>query len=189
MVAGSGGYKPKKYEPIKLGKNVKTLKPFRIQKTANEWWVTSPGIIAFELARPPAERCMRELNKVIKKHFAKTYAKVGGAYARRKGHGFERELVTLLRPYFPKARRQLEFQKDCALGTDLAETGRFRFQCKKLANYASVNTIEEVQCDRELFGEVPILVTKADGKPAMAVMHLEDFLSLLGNASKRLKSG
>lgn len=100
------------------------------------------------------------------------------ALSRRKGHQFERDLAIQLRPIFPKARRHLEYQDAEANGTDLVETGRFKFQCKKLKTYASVNTIDEVKCDRRL-GDIPVLVTAADFKPAMAVLHLEDLIELL----------
>lgn len=159
-----------------IGK-IRDLKLFRASKTGNEWWVLSPAIIAFDMDKSSAMKTMRALNATLRDLFEKK--KIGGKYARRKGLTFERELAIKLRTWFPKARRQLEFQADCALGVDLAETGNFKFQCKKLKGYASVNTINEIQCDRELMGDVPVLVTAADGLPAMVVMHLEDFLDLL----------
>lgn len=101
-----------------------------------------------------------------------------GRRSRTKGHSFERELAIMLRPIFPNARRHLEYQDAEANGVDLVETGDFRFQSKKCKAYVSINTIWEIQADR-LLGEVPILVTAADHKPAMAVLHLEDLLSLI----------
>lgn len=107
-----------------------------------------------------------------------------GAWSRNKGHSFERQLAIWLRPIFPKARRHLEYQDAEANGCDLVETGRFRFQCKKLKAYASVNTIKEVQCDRAL-GDIPVLVTAADREPAMAILHLEDLIEILAGKDVR----
>lgn len=104
--------------------------------------------------------------------------KKGGAYSRRKGHNFEREIANQLKPIFPKVRRQLEYHWDDCRGVDLMHTGEYRFQCKKLKRYASIATIDEVQYDR-MVGEVPVLVTAGDGLTPMAVLPFEDFLQLL----------
>lgn len=106
-----------------------------------------------------------------------------GALSRNKGHQFERDVAIALRDVFPKARRHLEYQDSQANGVDLAETGKFHFQCKKLKRYASIATINEVQCDRRL-GDVPVLVTAGDREPAMVAMHFGDFLDLLRQASR-----
>lgn len=157
---------------------IKNLKLFRYAKVQQHWWVTGPGIVAFESDRNTTVKVARALNRVLKEYFGEKKIK-GGKFARRKGHTFERDLAIMLRPWFPKARRQLEFQKDCALGVDLAETGRFKFQCKKLKKYAPISTMDEIQCDRDLLGDIPVLVTAADNLPAMVVMHLDDFLAIL----------
>lgn len=102
----------------------------------------------------------------------------GGRHARTKGHSFERELAIMLRPIFPNARRQLEYHEGDCNGVDLMNTGFFKFQSKKCKSYVSVNTIDEIQCDR-LIGDIPVLVTAADHKPAMAVLHWDDLLALI----------
>lgn len=104
-----------------------------------------------------------------------------GRRARTKGHSFEREVAIQLREVFPDARRHLEYQDQEANGVDLVETGEYRIQCKRLKGYASVNTIEEISSDR-IFGEVPVLVTQADGKEAMAVLPFSDLVRLMRNA-------
>jgi hypothetical protein len=99
--------------------------------------------------------------------------------SRRKGHQFERDVAIALRLVFPEARRHLEYQDaESGKGIDLVETGYYRFQCKKLADYAPINRIREVQCDEEL-GEVPVLVTAADGKEPMAVLPFTHLLRLI----------
>lgn len=99
-------------------------------------------------------------------------------WQRRKGHNFERAIAQQLRPIFPKVRRKLEYQIDQCIGIDLEETGRYKFQCKKLKAYAPVSTIEEVKCD-QMLGDVPVVVTAGDSLPAMAILPWEEFLRLL----------
>lgn len=112
-----------------------------------------------------------------------------GKMSRTKGHGFERAVAIELRKVFPNAKRQLEYQIDDCIGVDIANTGKFKIQCKKLRKYASVNTINEVQCAKEL-GDVPILVTAADNAPWVAILHFDDLLRLIesGEAYEALKT-
>jgi len=99
--------------------------------------------------------------------------------SRTKGHSFERWTAIALRVVFPSARRHLEFQVDeAALGIDLVNTGPYKIQCKRMKKYASVAAIKEVACD-EAFGDVPILITKADKDRVLVVMPFEEFLDLL----------
>lgn len=99
-------------------------------------------------------------------------------YARRKGHQFERDIAIELRAVWEKARRHLEYQDAVCFGVDIAETENWKFQCKKLKGYASVNTIREVKCDRAA-GEIPVLVTAGDNLEAMAVLPFSELLKLL----------
>lgn len=108
---------------------------------------------------------------------------MGGKHSRVKGHGFERVVAIEFRKIFPKARRQLEYHLDDCQGVDLANTGRYRVQCKKLKKYAPITCIQEVKYSDEL-GEVPILVTAGDGEPAMAVLPLKDLLWLIESFEK-----
>lgn len=105
-----------------------------------------------------------------------------GRSARNKGLSFERYIAGLIRPYFPAIRRQLEFQIEDALGTDLQGCEPFKIQCKKRKAYVSINTINEIKCDREL-GDVPVLVTAGDGLPTMAVLHFDDLLRLIKSST------
>lgn len=107
-----------------------------------------------------------------------------GRAARRKGIQFEREVAQVLRTLYPDARRQLEFHPTDARGVDLQDTGEYRFQCKKLKQYAPITAIQEVQCAPEL-GEVPVLVTAADGEPWMAVLPFADLVRLIERAKGR----
>lgn len=106
--------------------------------------------------------------------------------ARRKGHDFERDIAR-------QFREELGFI-DCMTkrearggdwhltddGRDLIGTSPFSVQCKRLANYASVNTIEEItpkvirvrlpDGTDHVAEDVPLLLTKANGKETMAVL-------------------
>lgn len=108
-----------------------------------------------------------------------------GRRARQKGHGFEREVAVALREVFPEARRHLEYQDSQANGVDLAETGKYRIQCKRMQQYAPLSKIEEVEYDPD-FGDVPVLVTAADGKAWLAALPFQEFVRLLKRESSRL---
>lgn len=102
---------------------------------------------------------------------------MGKINSRRKGHGFERELVKLLKPIFPKAQRQLEYQE--SKGVDLEHTGFFDFQCKRSKNSIPISKIEEIP---EVKGRIPVLVSKQDRKEAYATLPLDKFIYLAKKA-------
>ena len=111
-----------------------------------------------------------------KKKTEKKY-KNKGRSVRRKGHQFEREVAILLRPIFPNARRHLEYQDGEANGVDIAHTGVFKFQCKKLKKYASINKINEIKPDAKF--HIPVLVTAGDNLKPMAVLEFNYFLEMI----------
>lgn len=96
--------------------------------------------------------------------------------SRTKGHSFEREIAARLRGVFPKALRELEYQKSKALGVDLGGTGRYRVQCKRFRKYANPSRISEIRSDGEF---VPVLVTKADRGETLAVLPLDHLIELI----------
>lgn len=100
-----------------------------------------------------------------------------GNHSRRKGHQFERDIAKRLKHIFPDVRRQLEYHTSDCNGVDLQGTERFKFQCKRLKKYASINAIKEIICNRK--EEVPVLVTAGDAKEAMVVMPFSYFVLLL----------
>lgn len=102
-----------------------------------------------------------------------------GKKSRTKGHSFERWCAAALRVVFPNARRQLEYHVKDAQGVDLQETGRYLIQCKRFKGYAPITAIFEIKPDR-VFGQVPVLVTKADNGPVFAVIPFEEFIKLIG---------
>ena len=98
---------------------------------------------------------------------------------RQKGFAFERYIAACMRLIgYTKAHRQLEFQINNALGIDLAETGRYKIQCKKTKKYVPMNTINEVQAKGD---DIPVLIAAGDGEPPLVTMRLEHWLALVGS--------
>lgn len=104
---------------------------------------------------------------------------VGGKMSRTKGHAFEREIAKAFRRIFPKAGRQLEYQLNNCNGIDLANTGVYQVQCKRFKKYASLSCIEEIKPPEGWGNPIPVLITKADNKPALACLPLEHLLDLI----------
>lgn len=103
--------------------------------------------------------------------------------SRTKGHDFEREMAQRFRVVFPRARRQLEYNEMDCNGVDLADTGLYRIQCKRKKKYANPSAIAEIQIKDP--SEIPVLVTKADHKPPLAVLPLDHLLALIAKSEGR----
>jgi len=99
-------------------------------------------------------------------------------------------------------------------GIDLINTGPFAIQCKRLKHYVPVNTIEEIKQKEEMhssaffpfgidkktgrmvqakdslpsnfFDCIPLLLTKADHKPIMAVIPWEELKKLISKKDKTI---
>lgn len=100
-----------------------------------------------------------------------------GKKSRTKGHSYERATARKLRDVFPNAMRHLEYQtSEANKGIDLVNTGQLRIQCKRYKGYAPITKIFEVSGGE---GEIPVLITKADRKPDMVVLSLDDFLKII----------
>lgn len=98
--------------------------------------------------------------------------------SRNKGKAFENQVAQIFRPIYPAVRRLLEHHALDANGVDLMHTGPYRIQCKAYRQYAPLTKIEEVVCD-ELLGEVPLLVTKGNGRRILVAMPIEELIRLL----------
>jgi len=106
---------------------------------------------------------------------SKPKKKINGA---KKGKAFEREWANEIGHIFPEAKRHLEYQADEAShGVDLEGTDIFKFQLKNHQNYVSVGTIYEIKKLQN--GEVPVLITKGNKLPTMAVLPATAFIHLL----------
>jgi hypothetical protein len=106
----------------------------------------------------------------------KKVKRAGTKFGAKKGKQFEREIATALGHIFPDAQRMLEYQGSNVIGVDLENTDIFRFQCKCTANYKNPNAIFEI---REKGPHVPVLVTKANNRPPMAVLPFQEFVTLI----------
>jgi hypothetical protein len=98
--------------------------------------------------------------------------------SRTKGHSFEREISIALRLVWKDARRHLEYQDAEANGVDIANTGPYKFQCKRGRRHASFTAIKEIEAD-EVLGDIPVLVSKGDHDRILVALPFEAFLDLL----------
>lgn len=92
-----------------------------------------------------------------------------GKTARRKGHNFERDVANLLKPYFPDAKRQLEYQE--GLGYDIANTGELSIQCKVGKSFKIEKALKEAVREKH----IPIAITKKDREDIVVSMYWKDF--------------
>lgn len=93
----------------------------------------------------------------------------GKVNARRKGHGFEREVAVMLRPYYPDAKRQLEYQE--GLGYDLQNTGDLSVQCKVGKSFKIENALKEAIRPKK----IAVAITKRDKEDIVVSMYWKDF--------------
>lgn len=93
----------------------------------------------------------------------------------KRGKQFERDVANALGHIFPNAERMLEYQASKVIGVDLENTGEFAIQCKRNAGYSPIGKIAEIRAR----DKTPVLVTKGNNLPAMAVLPFEAFIGLL----------
>ena len=107
-----------------------------------------------------------------------------GAYERRKGASFEREIVNELKPIFPRARRGLGQARDGGEIPDVNGTP-FWIECKRGKSCSPQAAMAQArfataQCEIK-YGKPrkpPIAVLRRDGDTALVVMDLETFKKL-----------
>lgn len=100
-----------------------------------------------------------------------------GKMSRVKGHNLEREIARDFQSIgFEDAKRNVTETQTGGQGIDLINTGVFDVQCKRKKSYVSVNTIDEVPIVKD---RIRLLITKADRKPAMAVLEWDDLMNLI----------
>ncbi len=113
---------------------------------------------------------------------------MSGTLSRTKGHSFERDIAIDFQELgWTDARRQLEYHIKDALGVDLQGTEPFAVQCKRGRQYAPITAIEEIMQRVWIHDSggvikietVPLLITKADRKPTMAVLPWVELKKLL----------
>jgi hypothetical protein len=103
--------------------------------------------------------------------------------ARVKGLSFERVIANAFRlAGWLGAKRHLEMQAQDCMGFDLDNVDPFRVQIKRWKEYAPISCITEV---KSAPGCVPMLITKGDNTPAVAVLYFDDFVRIMGEAKAR----
>jgi hypothetical protein len=95
----------------------------------------------------------------------------------KKGKQFERDIANSLLHIFPKAQRMLEYQSSVVKGVDLENTGEFDIQCKRNQAYAPISKIKEIAVKDP--DRTPVLVTKGNNVPAMAVLPWDKFVKII----------
>lgn len=118
---------------------------------------------------------------------------------RAKGHAFERLIAQDFQElgWDCMTTRAAKGGNWCATdnGIDLCGTEPFAVQCKRFKDYAPISCIEEIQPEKRTFAsadallaaileQIPLLITKADGKPTMAVLPWSELKSLIRDAYK-----
>lgn len=93
----------------------------------------------------------------------------------KKGKQFERDVANALGHIFPESQRMLEYQASKVIGVDLENTGEFAIQCKRNASYCPVSKITEIRDT----SRTPVLITKGNNVPPMAVLPFKDLIGLL----------
>ena len=108
-----------------------------------------------------------------------------GASQRRKGHGFEREVASLLRPVYPNATRGLQYKMDRPV-PDVDNTD-YWVECKVGAAPNIRAAFRQSEADKATASDLRpiIVVTKKDHEKAVASMYLDDFLALLNKVPRR----
>lgn len=111
---------------------------------------------------------------------------MSGKRSRTKGHGFEREVAQDFQSLgFTEARRHLEYQDGEANGVDLTGTGPWRVQCKRRKTYVAVSALNEITDG----SGIPLLITKADRLPALAVLRWSDLMKILADIGEAYDGG
>ena len=103
---------------------------------------------------------------------------------RDKGHGFERDIVNLLKEHGYEASRNLTQTRDSGGDINLP---RWLFECKRYAKIAVYTWLD--QAIKSAKGnQTPVVVAKADRKEAIVIMRLTDFMEIMNHVEKGEKT-
>lgn len=100
------------------------------------------------------------------------------ASQRRKGADFEREICTLLTDALGTVvkRNLAQTRGGATEGSDIT-IGPFSIECKRRASIAVYEWLDQAQ--RDANGKLPIVVARADGRRAIAILDLEALIPML----------
>ena len=101
------------------------------------------------------------------------------AFERRKGAAFEREVCALLTDRLGSVvRRNLAQSRSGEVeGCDIVNVGKFSIECKRRAAISVYKWLD--QAARDAQGNVPIVVARADGRRAIAIMEFDALIPLI----------
>lgn len=103
-----------------------------------------------------------------------------GAKSRRKGRRFEQELVRWFKAWRVEAKRGYQSRGGGAEQADVILPGLpYHIEAKRMEKSAVYKHIEQAyeDCWRSAAGGIPVVLLKADRKPALAIMYARDWLS------------
>jgi hypothetical protein len=104
--------------------------------------------------------------------------------SRRKGKKGEIELVALLRPLFPMARRGLSQSRGGKEGPDIEGCAPFHLESKRQKRPNIPAALQQAVADMAAAGDSsmrwPVAVTQADRAEKLVTMRLADWLELVG---------
>lgn len=102
-----------------------------------------------------------------------------GAMSRRKGKRGELEVVGILRPIFPEAKRGFQSRDGGAEAADVENTGPLHVECKRQKRPNIVAALEQATEDAEGSGKFPAAFTRRDRGEWLVTMRADDFVELL----------
>jgi len=103
---------------------------------------------------------------------------------RDKGHGFERDIVNLLKEHGYEASRNLTQTRDSGGDINLP---RWLFECKRYAKIAVYTWLDQA-INSAKGKQTPVVVAKADRKEAIVIMRLTDFMEMMNHVEKGKKT-
>lgn len=103
---------------------------------------------------------------------------MGGAMSRRKGAGFERELVWRFREIMPGAEVKRGLQSRSGEEVADVDCPVFWIEAKRGKRPNVRGALRQAEADAPK-GRIPVAVIRDDGEPAFVALSLEDFLDLV----------
>lgn len=101
-----------------------------------------------------------------------------GAMSRRKGANAEREVAELLRSHGFAARRGQQFSGSPDSPDVVHDIDGIHLEVKRTERLSLYPAMEQAKRDRRA-GDVPVVVTRQNGREWLAILPAEDFLTIL----------
>lgn len=99
-----------------------------------------------------------------------------GAYNRKKGHDYERQIAKEMREFFPNVKTSRAGSRgEDPRGIDLVSTGMFNVQCKARQNLNLFETLKEMPDDQNM----NVIFWKRNHKEDIICMSKDDFFEIL----------